>query len=390
MDAFLGMHGPCLSLNAGRCRIVYKRSQANSPSGGFDEVSSAATWKLVVLAGVISVTLAIHYGWPAHALGVHSSLLMVIHARLCYIPIVIAAVWFGLRGGLLAALLISVFIIPYIVLRAVPAGELATELTEIVFYFAVGSLAGALVERERSQREKTERAHSRLEQAQRLSMMGQMAAGVAHEIKNPLASIKGASEIIAEDIAPDSPKREFLEIVQKETGRLDGTVRTFLEYARPQPFCPSLEKVEEILSSTLKQMEPQIRAASLNLRTDIPDFPERARVDPQKMRQVFINLLLNSVAATPPGGSISVKLQQSGKGQNEFWMISFSDTGEGIAPEDLQRVFEPFFTKRTTGSGLGLAVVRSIVDEHGGTVQVSSEPGRGSTFTVLLPLEKER
>ncbi len=346
-------------------------------------------WKLILLAAIITVTLAIHYGWLGHALGVHGPLLHAIHARLCYIPIVIAAVWFGLRGGLLAALVISTLLIPYIVLWVIPAGELSAELTEIMFYFALGALAGALVQREWFQRRRTERAHARLERAHRLSMMGQMAAGVAHEIKNPLASIKGATEILAEEVKQDSPKQEFVEIVRKEIKRLDGTVRNFLDFARPQPFSPSLEKLEDILASTLKQMEPQIEKASLTLSSTIPEFTQRANVDPQKLRQVFINLLINAIAATPPGGKVSVKLGQAKMHNGKFWAIEFSDTGQGITPENLQKVFEPFFTDKSTGSGLGLAVVQSVVREHGGHVKVTSEPGRGSTFTVFLPLGEE-
>jgi signal transduction histidine kinase len=366
---------------------MYKSKNSVELTGGSVDMSSGSLWKLILLAAIITLTLAIHYGWLGHTLGGHTPLFEAIHARLCYIPIVIAAVWFGLRGGLLAALVISVLLVPYIVFRAHPAGELSGEATEIAFYFALGALAGALVQRERSQRRKAEKAHARLERAQRLSMMGQMAAGVAHEIKNPLASIKGATEILAEDIGNDSPKQEFVEIVSKEIKRLDGTVRNFLDFARPQPFSSSPEKLEDILESTLKQMEPQIRKASLTLESKIPKFSQQAQVDPQKLRQVFINLLINAIAATPSGGRVYVELGQTKRALNRFWTLEFSDTGEGIAPENLQKIFEPFFTNKATGSGLGLAVVQSIVREHGGRVEIASEPGRGSTFTVLLPLE---
>ncbi|UCF78402.1 MAG: sensor histidine kinase [Candidatus Eiseniibacteriota bacterium] len=346
-------------------------------------------WKVIVLAAIISVTLATHYGWLGHNIWGHTPLMEAIHARLCYIPIVIAAVWFGLRGGLLAALAISLLLIPYVAYRAIPAGRLSAEMTELVFYFAIGFLAGALVERERSQRAKMEKANARLEQAHRLSMMGEMAAGVAHEIKNPIASIKGATEILAQDLEQGSPKREFADIVRKEISRLDGTVRSFLDFARPQPFRFSLEAPGEILESTLKQMRPQIERASLKLEATIPEFTEQVRTDPQKLRQVFINLLLNAVAATPPGGKISVELGQRRTNRGRRWTIGFSDTGSGIAPENFRRVFEPFFTEKSSGSGLGLAIVRSIVEEHGGRMEVTSEPGQGSAFTVMLPVEEK-
>jgi len=339
----------------------------------------------VILAAVVSLTLAIHYGQLGHAHHGQSPLLIAIHARLCYIPIVIAAIWFGLRGGLLCALIISTAIIPYIIRTARPEGQLTAELTEIVFYFAIGTLSGALVERERLQRKKSQEAHVRLEQTQRLSMMGQMAAGVAHEIKNPLASIKGAVDILAEGVAPQSPKEEFAEIIRKEVRRLNATVQSFLDFAKPRPFQFSLEKLDEILASTLTQMEPQIASTSLILQSTIPRFDERVWADPQKLRQVFINLILNAIAATPPGGRITVELGKTTRNGERLWQIDFSDTGAGIAAENLEKIFEPFFTQKTTGSGLGLAIVKSIIEEHKGRIEVHSAPGKGTRFTVLLP-----
>jgi len=341
--------------------------------------------KILILAAAICLTLAIHYGMFGHH-AEHSHFLRVIHGRLCYVPIVIAAVWFGLAGGLLCAFVISVAVTPYIVRIAAPRGELSQELTEIVFYFAIGMLSGALVEREKRQRIKMEEAQEKLAQNQRLSMMGQMAAGVAHEIKNPLASIRGAADILAGDLPPDSPKQEFAEIIRREVRRLDTTVRSFLDFARPQPCRFSMQRLGEILTSTIKQMEPQILAASLTLESKIPDFDELVCGDPEKLRQVFINLILNAVSATPAGGKIVIELGKTTRNRQLFWEIRFTDTGSGIARADIERIFEPFYTQKATGSGLGLAIVKSIVSEHGGTLEVASEPGQGSTFTIFLPI----
>jgi two-component system sensor histidine kinase HydH len=342
--------------------------------------------KMLVLTAATSLTLAIHYGWVGHTHGGLGDLFHAVHGRLCYIPIVVSAIWFGFRGGLLCALVISTAVVPYILHTAIPRGELSGEATEIVFYFAIGALSGALVERERVQRKKMQEARAKLEQTQRLSMMGQMAAGVAHEIKNPLASIKGAADILAEDLVRGSPKREFAEIMSKEIRRLDDTVQEFLDFARPQPVKFSLERLDDVLVSTLRQMEPQITSASLMLESNVPTFDERVRADPQKLRQVFINLILNAISATPSGGKITVRLGQRTENHERFWEVSFSDTGSGIATESLEKIFEPFFTQKSTGSGLGLAIVKSIIEEHGGRVEVASQLGRGSTFTILLPV----
>jgi signal transduction histidine kinase len=345
-----------------------------------------STKKILVLAAAVLLTLAIHYGWGGHAHAGHGALLRAVHGRLCYIPIVVSSIWFGLRGGLVCALVISAAVVPYIVNSAIPRGELSGELTEIVFYFAIGALSGALAGRERSQRKKTQEAHEKLEQAQRLSMMGRMAAGVAHEIKNPLASIKGAAEILAGDTPPGSPRREFADIIGKEVRRLDATVRDFLDFARPQPFRFSLQRPGDVLAETIKQMEPQIAAAGISLEANVPALRGHVWADPQKLRQVFINLILNAIAATPAGGRITIALAQKTEGGSRYWRTDVSDTGSGIAPEHQDRIFEPFFTQKSTGSGLGLAIVKSIVEEHGGRVEVANEPGRGASFAIVLPV----
>jgi len=345
-----------------------------------------STSKILVLGATVFLTLAIHYGWVGHAHVGHGALLKAVHGRLCYIPIVVSSIWFGLRGGLLCALVISTAVVPYIVRSAIPRGDLSGEVTEIVFYFAIGALSGALAGREKSQRKKMQEAQAKLEQTQRLSMMGQMAAGVAHEIKNPLASIKGAADILAGDVPLGSPKREFADIISREIRRLDSTVRDFLDFARPQPFRFSLEKPGDILVQTLRQMESQMAWASIVLEMNIPAFDEHVWADPQKLRQVFINLILNAISATPRGGRITVGLAQRTENHYGVWEVKISDTGSGIAAECLDKIFEPFFTRKSTGSGLGLAIVKSIVQEHCGRVEVASELGRGSTFTIVLPV----
>ncbi len=197
-------------------------------SEGVDDRGGIVLWtpesiraKLLILAGATAITLAVHYGWLLEPLFGHVHWVHAIHGRLCYIPIVIAASWFGLRGGLYAAGVISVLVLPYVLTSVDDPHELASEAAEIVFYFAIAILIGVLVEREFTARRKQQEAQLQMERSQKLSLVGQLAAGVAHEIKNPLASIKGAADILTDDDTTRADREEFKEILQNEIRRID-------------------------------------------------------------------------------------------------------------------------------------------------------------------------
>lgn len=343
-------------------------------------------WKILFLGGAVALTLAIHYGWLTTLLFGSSHWVHAIHGRLCYIPIVIAASWFGLRGGLVVATSISLLVMPYIYRTATDSShDLSGELVEIFFYFAIAVLAGSLVDRELTIRRKHEEAQLQLERSQKMSMVGRMAAGVAHEIKNPLASIKGAVEILSDERTSASDKEEFSGIVSREIKRIDRTVREFLEFARPRETRLERLNLSEALRASLKQMEGQAARQGISMRQDI-DSDLFIEGDREKMHQVTLNLLLNAVEACPHGGVIDVRLKSASRGAVD---LVVSDTGMGIAAADLEHVFEPFFTTKSSGTGLGLAVVKSIVDSHRGEITLTSTPGQGTTVRIMFPGGKE-
>jgi len=220
---------------------------------------------------------------------------------------------------------------------------------------------------------------ARMRAADRLASLGRMAANIAHEIRNPLASLSGAVEVLAGG-PPDETRERLAQIVLKETGRLNDIIREFLEYARPAPLNRTPVNVGEAVDEVLLLLEH--RATPGTLKT-VREFPPALvwSVDRQQFRQAVWNLCLNAVQAMPDGGELRVAMVVvAGR-----LLLRVNDTGEGIAPADLGQIFEPFFSTKPDGTGLGLALVHRIVQDHGGEIDVHSRPGVGSTFTVTLP-----
>jgi len=341
--------------------------------------------KILILIASAAITLAIHYGWILQPIFGHASWVHAIHGRLCYIPIVIAASWFGLSGGVWMAAVISVLALPYIFYFGGVHVDLSSELIEIIFYYAIALLAGGLIDREAKIRYQHEQSQLQLERSHKLSMIGQMAAGVAHEIKNPLASIKGAFEILTTDSPVTDEKREFQDIVFKEIKRIDGTVMEFLEFARPKEFKLNRVNLGDILESVLRQFQNQIEKAGLKLKSNIAENIY-INADPEKIHQVIINFILNSIEASTRGGNLAIALIKEG---GDAKMI-FEDNGAGISADEAERIFEPFYTTKPKGTGLGLAIVKSIIERHGGSISVSGGQHKGAIFTITLPVNEEK
>jgi signal transduction histidine kinase len=342
-----------------------------------------AQLQLAVIAVVTVGTVAFHYGFLFPSSSTHHGLLHVIHGRLCYIPIILAATGFGVRGGLGVALAIIVLTLPYPRVRGITdRATLVGEYTEMVFYLAIGLTAGVLIEQQWRERRRREALQRELAQQERLSSLGQMAAGLAHEIKNPLGSIQGVAEILGDGAGDDPRKRELLGVLTKESRRLGGVVDHFLAFARPRPRRLATVIVNDAVERTASQMEIAAAARRVSVeRRFAPDVPA-IEADAEQLHQVFMNVILNAVAASPDGGSIVVATARREGGA----VVTFTDRGPGIAAADLPRVFDPFFTTRDTGTGLGLSISHSIVEDHGGRIAIESEPGRGTVVTVTLPV----
>ncbi len=252
------------------------------------------------------------------------------------------------------------------------------------------------------------RLYSRMKERDRLAALGSMAAGLAHEVKNPLGAIKGAAQLLEEVGAgsADDSSREFVGIILEEVNRLDRVVGSFLDYARPHAGNPIPLDLNAAVRRTVQILQSQSPDGGVDVQLELGEPLPRARIDPEKFRQVLINLVQNAIQAMDGHGKITVTTQvgRSGRARvpphdgaapasrralpdetEQQVEVSVRDTGPGIADKVLRNLFVPFFTTKTEGTGLGLAISQSIVQNAGGTIEVHSLPGAGTTFTIVLP-----
>jgi signal transduction histidine kinase len=236
-------------------------------------------------------------------------------------------------------------------------------------------------------------AYERVKERDRLAAIGEMAAGLAHEIRNPLGAIKGAAQLLvsSKPTASAGDNTEFLGIIIEEVDRLNKVVTQFLDYARPDRG-DSTEHAEvdinAVVRRTIQLLEADAQAASVEIQISLDELIPPVAGDPEQLRQVFLNLGLNAVQAMERGGILEIvtsRRRRSRLGYGSFAEVRFRDTGVGIPAHELKNLFIPFYTTKNRGTGLGLAISQRIVTQHGGAIEARSVPGRGSTFSVYLP-----
>ncbi len=229
-------------------------------------------------------------------------------------------------------------------------------------------------------------------QAAHLATMGELAAGVAHEIRNPLAGIAGAIEIISKDFPKDHPDREILEDLRQEVRRIEKVLNDLLAYARPKPPQFGMADLKETVARTLQLARQQTGSKVVEFSIQIPAHLPQFRMDPEQLHQVLLNLVLNGIQAIDSEGRITIEAKvldgSAAVNRPDEVEISVSDTGSGISLEQLERIFRPFYTTKRGGTGLGLSLCRRIIGQHGGTLTAESEVGRGSRFIIRLPMRE--
>lgn len=346
---------------------------------------------VILLGGAILLVSALHFLTPVENFVLHQ-----IYQRLYYIPIILAAFWYGWRGGLGAAFFASLSYAPHIILHWQHQNfdYALYQYSEIFMFFVIGAVTGWLGDQKQREHDRAERINTELQtayaelrqtfnqllQAEKLSSLAEIASGVVHEVRNPLGAIKGAVEILEDELAKDSPRREFALIAKTEVERIDKLVGEFLHFARaPKPDKQPVD-INELVKSARVLVENEARKQSVATVENLSENLPLVALDAEQIKQVLLNLALNAVQAMPSGGKLFFS---TAKNENRIF-IEIADTGGGIEEKNLNRIFDPFFSTKEKSLGLGLSIAYKIASEHGGSLSAKNRKS-GAIFRLELP-----
>ena len=355
---------------------------------------------LVVSVVVIGI---LHTITPGYMIFYHDT-----YRRLSYFPITIGAILYGEWGGVCLAIFSGLAFVPHLFMFWASGPEAYySELSEILFYLAAGGVIGLISSRENKLREKYKtlseklagsykrlheqtsqlvEAEKQLGQSQKLSLLGKVSASLAHEIKNPLASIKGAAEILADEVPEGHPKYEFIEIMRSEISRLNHSVEDVLKYCRGQQHRDKgrQESLEKIINRVVQLLESGLKEKSIQVSIQPESDKNQFMTDEVAMIQVLMNIILNAVDAVEKNGKINIDFGKHEKG----CFIRISDDGPGIDEDMVEEVFQSFVTFKEDGTGLGLSISKRIVESLGGKIVIGESNLGGAAFTIYLPEKK--
>ena len=372
-------------------------------------------WGVVTL--LVVIISIFHYATPTTARQFH-----LVYMQSYFIPILIAAFQFGVRGGLATAFVVSIIYVPHIMLQWIGHTEhTLLGLLQILMFNVIGYLTGLKAQREKEEKQRYQQAalelkksleklkqqsheladlEAQLRQSDRLAVVGELTASLAHELRNPLGTIRGAVEILSDELPQSDKQSEFFQILIQETERMSAVVENYLSFARKQKNPASQYDVRKIVHNTCLILASRARKEQIHIREKLPEQPVILKGDPNDLRQILVNLLMNAMEAMPSPGTISLDCQRieineksSESSQNENGgpglRLSIKDPGTGIAADALKDVFKPFYTTKKNGSGLGLSIVKRIADQHHWKIEVTSQPGQGTEFILTIPLDLE-
>ncbi len=342
----------------------------------------------------------LHYLVPPQFAAAHDIL-----RRMYYLPILFAAFSTGLPGAIALSVFASLSYFPHAFggLMAHDPGGMIEKSLEIVLLNIVAVVAGLLVDRERREREKQEKLAARLSEsledqrrmeaqlirAGKLGALGEMTAGIAHEIKNPLHAMKGTAEIVREVTPRDIPESRMLDLLIGEIDRLGNVAERFLSFAKPAPSDRVPLDFRNVVSRVVPLVDSQARKAGIVIEPENREYKSSPVVmgDVDQLTQIFLNIALNGIQAMAPAGEgrLRFAIREERQGGRKYVTLALSNDGPPIPEDQLEKIFDPFFTTKDDGTGLGLSVCSRIADQHEGILAVRNLPGSGVEFSLTLP-----
>jgi len=348
----------------------------------------------------VVLKLALCYPLIGYSYGISSSFYLVL-----FLPVISAATSLGLLGTILSTLAACAMYLSFLFFLG-PDQEIGDQrelILRVLFLPVVGFLTHQLFEANRIEARKAQAAAEKLAEANRhleeaedqvrrtdrLAALGQLTAGLAHELRNPLGTMKTSAELLARKVSADNEiAREMAGYIQQEVDRINSLITRFLDFAKPRNLRLEKTDLHAMLDHAIELFDREKTGAASSVtvfKNYSPDVPP-VRVESDLMEHVITNLLSNAAQASVPGAVVTVKTRLAATAEGLKTEIAVIDRGSGIDPNHLENIFNPFFTTKAEGVGLGLAIVSKIVDEHGGQITVESTPGEGSVFRVYLPV----
>jgi signal transduction histidine kinase len=329
--------------------------------------------KIIITTGMIVFIAYLHYFTFPNLRNQHA-----VYWMLFYIPLVLGSVWFGMRGAAYVSGFVTILYSPYVLKHWQGLSvEDFDRLLEGALYIGIAFILGFLVDKER-------RKQKALIQAENLAAVGKAVSEIAHDIKNPLIAIGGFANQVSKRLEPGDPNLNKLNIVIQETSRLESMVKDMLDFGKPITIQTTKTSLNELVMQTMKVARPLAKNKGVGFITNLEPSLPTLQLDTNKVIRVILNLLNNALSASHEKERVLIRTRIVKTGIK----LEVVDCGCGIKEEDSERIFDPFFTAKNGGNGLGLPIAKRIIESHGGTLFYSPNPERGVTFTAWFPISK--
>lgn len=338
-----------------------------------DRTKKAVRGRLLLISALVVVITYFYYATVSRYPYYHDLL-----SHLYFLPLILGAVWFGIKGALGFSLSATLLYLPFLIANWHGLSpEDFNRILEILVFFVVSGVLGTISDREKARQQA-------LRESEHLAAMGRTLAGVAHDMKNPLAAIGGFTRLLRRKLHLDDENKHKMDLVIAETDRLEAMVNDMLDFSRPFQLDLEVGDINQVLHRSLLLLEDQAAKQKVTFKTILGADMPSLQFDPERMEQVFLNLLSNALEASPEGETVFVRTHLEG----ERVCLEVADHGEGIPADQREMIFAPFFTTKRYGTGLGLAIVAKIMRAHKGTVEAGNNDEGGATFKVTLPVKK--